>query len=91
MRFALMMAPTLSFTAKLFKPMVSLLAYSSFFVGRRQKLRDASLSINDLSVALDLTSSEIKDDKDLLKGLSVLATPAPAPSCVRGWTSPPLT
>jgi putative hemolysin len=69
MRFALMMAPTLSFTAKLFKPMVSLLAYSSFFVGRRQKLRDASLSINDLSVALDLTSSEIKDDKDLLKGV----------------------
>jgi gliding motility-associated protein GldE len=69
LKFALMMAPALTFTAKLFRPLASLLAYSSFFVGRRQKSRDAGLSIDDLSVALDLTSSEIKDDKDLLKGV----------------------
>lgn len=69
LKFALMMAPALTFTTKLFKPLASLLSYSSFFVRRRPKSRDSGLSINDLSVALDLTSSEIKDDKDLLKGV----------------------
>jgi len=76
LKFALMMAPALTFTAKLFRPLASLLAYSSFFVGRRQKARDAGLSIDDLSVALDLTSSEIKDDKDLLKGVVRFGNPS---------------
>ncbi|MCK7539287.1 MAG: hypothetical protein MZV63_54450 [Marinilabiliales bacterium] len=35
----------------------------------RSRSRDSSLSIDDLSAALDLTSSEIRDDKDLLKGV----------------------
>lgn len=69
LRFALMMAPALTLSSKIFKPLASLLAFSSFFVKRRPRSRDANLSINDLSVALDLTSSEIKDDKDLLKGV----------------------
>lgn len=69
LKFALMMAPALSFTTKVFRPLASLLSYSSFFVRRRPKSRDSGLSIDDLSVALDLTSAEIKDDKDLLKGV----------------------
>lgn len=69
LKFALMMAPALTFTSGLFRPLASLLSYSSFFVRRRPKSRDAGLSIDDLSAALDLTSSEIKDDKDLLKGV----------------------
>ncbi len=69
LRFAVMMAPALTFASRIFRPLASLLAYSSFFVKRRPRSRDAGLSIDDLSVALDLTSSEIKDDKDLLKGV----------------------
>jgi len=69
LKFALMMAPALTFTSGLFKPLASLLSFSSFFVSRRPKSRDTGLSIDDLSAALDLTSSGIKDDKDLLKGL----------------------
>lgn len=69
LRFALMMAPALTLTSKLFKPLASLLSYSSFFIRGRSRSRDSSLNIDDLSVALDLTSSEIRDDRDLLKGV----------------------
>lgn len=69
LKFALMMAPALTFTSGLLKPLASLLSYSSFFVKRRPRSRDASLSIDDLSAALDLTSSGIKDEKDILKGV----------------------
>lgn len=69
LKFALMMAPALTFTTKVFKPVASLLSYSTFFVKGKSRSRDAGLNINDLSVALELTSSEIKDDKDLLKGV----------------------
>ncbi len=69
LKFALMMAPALTLTSKVFKPLASLLSYSTFFVKGRSRSRDNVLNINDLSVALELTSSEIKDDKDLLKGV----------------------
>jgi gliding motility-associated protein GldE len=71
LRFALMMAPALTLTTKVFKPLASLLSYSSFFVKARSRSRsrDTGLNINDLSVALELTSSGIKDDKALLKGV----------------------
>ena len=69
LKFALMMAPALTFTSGLLKPLASLLSYSSFFVKRRPRSRDASLSIDDLSAALDLTSTGIKDEKDILKGV----------------------
>ncbi|HNT93377.1 MAG TPA: gliding motility-associated protein GldE [Bacteroidales bacterium] len=69
LRFALMMAPALTFLTGLLKPIASLLSYSSFFVKRRARTRDSSLNIQDLSAALDLTSSEIKDDKEILRGV----------------------
>ncbi|MCK7461002.1 MAG: hypothetical protein MZU84_02515 [Sphingobacterium sp.] len=37
--------------------------------GKAREQRDSSISINDLSDALELTSSEIKDDKEMLKGM----------------------
>ena len=67
--FALRMAPVLTFATKLFLPLASLLSLSTFFVKRRTKIRDSNISINDLSDALELTSSEIKDDKEILKGI----------------------
>jgi len=69
LKFALMMAPALTFLTGLLKPIASLLSYSSFFVKRRTRPRDSSLNIQDLSAALDLTSSEIKDDKEILRGV----------------------
>jgi gliding motility-associated protein GldE len=69
LKFALMMAPALLFTSKVFRPLASLLSYSSFFVRKRARARDTSISIDDLSAALDLTSSEIRDEKDLLEGV----------------------
>lgn len=69
LRFALMMAPALTLASKIFRPMASLLSFSSFLVRGRKKSRDSTLSIDDLSVALELTSSEIKDDRELLKGV----------------------
>ncbi len=69
LKFALRMAPALMLTTRIFKPLASLLSYSSFFVKKRSGSRDGGISIDDLSVAIDLTSSEIRDDKDLLKGV----------------------
>ncbi len=69
LKFALRMAPALTLTTRIFKPLASLLSFSSFFVKKRSGSRDSGISIDDLSVAIDLTSSEIRDDKDLLKGV----------------------
>jgi gliding motility-associated protein GldE len=69
LKFSLMMAPALTLVSGILKPLASLLSYSSFFVKRRPRSRDAGLSIDDLSVALDLTSSGIKDEKEILKGV----------------------
>jgi putative hemolysin len=69
LKFALRMAPALTLTTRIFKPLALLLSYSSFFVKKRSGSRDGGISIDDLSVAIDLTSSEIRDDKDLLKGV----------------------
>jgi len=69
LKFALRMAPALMLTTRVFKPLASLLSYSSFFVKKRSGSRDGNISIDDLSAAIELTSSEIRDDKDLLKGV----------------------
>jgi len=67
--FAIMMAPALTLCTKIFKPLASLLMLSSFFVKRRTNVKSKNLSMDDLSDALELTSSEIKDDKEILKGI----------------------
>jgi putative hemolysin len=69
LRFALLIAPALSVSVTVFKPLASLLMASSALVRRRKKSRDSTLSIDDLSDVLELTSSEIKDDKEILRGI----------------------
>ena len=71
LRFSMIMAPALTLASKLVSPLSTVLSSSSFFLRfkRKSKNRDSSMNINDLSVALELTSSGIKDDKDLLKGV----------------------
>ncbi len=69
LRFALIMAPTLALVSRIVSPLASALSFSSFFVKKRSRPRDSSMDISDLSTALELTSSEIKDDRELLKGV----------------------
>jgi len=69
LRITLMMAPALSVFVRLFSPLASLLMLSSFFVRKKGSMRSKNISMNDLSDALDLTSEEIKDDKNILKGI----------------------
>jgi len=63
------MAPSLTLCLRIFKPLASLLMLSSFFVKKRAGLKSSNLSMDDLSDAIDLTSSEIKDDREILKGI----------------------
>ncbi len=69
LKFALMMAPALTFTSGLFRPIASLLTRSAFLLRGKHKLRDGTISMKELSVALDLTTEEIRDDKELLRGV----------------------
>ncbi len=69
LRFALIMAPSLTVASRIVSPLASALSFSSFFVKKRSRPRDSSMDISDLSTALELTSSEIKDDRELLKGV----------------------
>jgi putative hemolysin len=69
LRFTLFMAPVLSFSASVFMPLTSFLMASSKIVKRKKKSRDSNLSIDDLSDALELTTSGLKDDKEILRGI----------------------
>ncbi len=68
-RFVTLMARPLSFCQKIFKPVTSLLVLSSFFMKRKAGVHSKNISMDDLSDALDLTSAEIKDDKEILRGI----------------------
>jgi len=69
LRFALTMAPSLAVASRIVSPLASALSFSSFFVKKRSRPRNSSMDISDLSTALELTSSEMKDDRELLKGV----------------------
>jgi putative hemolysin len=68
-RFAVAMANPLSLCEKIFRPITSLLVLSSFFMKKKTGLHSKNISMDDLSDALDLTASEIKDDKEILRGI----------------------
>jgi len=54
---------------KLFKPVTSVLILSSSFFKRRTMQSHKNLSMNDLSDALELTSTTLQDDRKILKGI----------------------
>lgn len=68
-RIALLMAYPLSLLQKLFKPITSLLIYSSSFVKRRSGTKRSNISMDDLSDALELTSDDFTEDEKILKGI----------------------
>ncbi len=67
--FALFMAFQLSVIEKIFRPITSLLIFSSSFVKKRAGLRRSNLSMDDLSDALELTSDDLSEDEKILKGI----------------------
>ncbi len=66
---ALFMAYPLTVLEKVFRPVTSLLIFSSSFVKRRTGTRRSNISMDDLSDALDLTSDGYAEDEKILKGI----------------------
>lgn len=70
LRFAKTMALPLQTLSKIFKPINSLLIYSTGFVNRRMQKHRKNISIDDISQALELTSEhELSEEKDILEGI----------------------
>ncbi len=66
---ALFMAYPLVMLQKLFKPVTSLLIFSSSFVKKRSGTQRSNISMDDLSDALELTSEDFTEDEKILKGI----------------------
>jgi gliding motility-associated protein GldE len=66
---AYFMAYPLSWLERIFSPITNVLVVTSSFVKRRGKPRQAKLSMNDLSDALELTSDDFQEEERILKGI----------------------
>lgn len=72
LNFALFMALPMLFLTKLFKPLSELLIGSSRFIESRMKNSDSSISVEELSTALDIThdsGAEVSNERKILKGI----------------------
>ncbi|MCY1722527.1 gliding motility-associated protein GldE [Prolixibacteraceae bacterium Z1-6] len=68
--FAKFMALPLQTLEKLFRPLNSILIYSTGFVNRRLQKHKKDISMEDISQALELTSEqELSEEKDILEGI----------------------
>ncbi len=68
-RFSLLMSHPLLILEKIFKPVAILLMRSGSLIYQRVGQKRENLSIDDLSHALDLTASSLKEDKRMLEGI----------------------
>ncbi len=64
-----LMASPVAALDKLFRPVTTLLIFSSAFVKKRTGTRHTNISMDDLSNALELTSEEFNEDEKILKGI----------------------
>lgn len=70
LKFARFIAIPLYYTIRLFKPVNSILIFSTSFINNRIHAYNSHISVDELSQALELTSkTELKDDTDILKGI----------------------
>ncbi len=68
--FAKFMAFPLQILEKLFRPVNSLLIYSTSFVNRRLQKHRKKISMHEISQALELTSDkELSEEKEILEGI----------------------
>ncbi len=68
-KFAGIMAYPIMLIKGVFSPLSLILVSSSNFVNRKVAKKSASISLDDISQALELTSDEISDEKDILEGI----------------------
>jgi len=68
-KFALVMSYPLNILEKIFRPISAILIYSTSIVKKRISNKKQNLSMDDISDALDLTSTEIDEDEKILKGI----------------------
>jgi putative hemolysin len=69
LRLSQFMAPMLAFLNATFKPMAILLTSSTSWVNRRMGHRRKNISMHDLSHALELTSTSMTDERNILEGI----------------------
>lgn len=70
LKFARFIAVPMYYTIKLFKPVNSILIFSTSFINNRIHAYNSHISVDELSQALELTSkTELKEDTDILKGI----------------------
>lgn len=70
LKFAKFIAIPLYYTIRLFKPVNSILIFSTSFINSRIHAYNNHISVDELSQALELTSkTELKDDTEILKGI----------------------
>lgn len=67
--FSIFIAYPLYFASKLIHPLTWLLLKSSVFIQKRKFLKNQSISIADLSNAIEITSDSITDEKTILQGI----------------------
>ena len=67
--FARVMAKPLHIISRIFRPLTAFLVVSTNLVNRRIARQHQNISRNDLSTALELTSEELTEEKELLKGI----------------------
>jgi len=68
-QFARLTAPGLKFFSAIFWPISTFLIYSTSIVNKRLAKHSGNLSIDDLSDALELTESDLTQEKNILKGI----------------------
>ncbi len=68
LRFALFMAPTISMLNKVFYPLSSVLVHSTTLITKKIK-KDNTISLDDLSQAIEIASEDIDEERDMLEGI----------------------
>ena len=68
-KFSLRMAPTIYILEKIFYPIVVVMVSSTSFVNKRLSKKKESISMDQLSDALELSATEIPEDEHILKGI----------------------
>jgi putative hemolysin len=69
-RFAMIMSYPLNILEKTFRPVSAILIYSTSIVKNRVSQKKQNLSMDDLSEALDLPTTEIDENEKILKGIA---------------------
>lgn len=68
LRFAGFMAVTISGLEKIFRPLASILIHSTRLITRKVK-KEGTISLDELSQAIEIASGDIDEERDMLEGI----------------------